>query len=54
MIIIGGRNYYPQDIEATAKAIDAKIRPGCSAAFTIDPISGLVGMNKLLSSWNLS
>jgi acyl-CoA synthetase (AMP-forming)/AMP-acid ligase II len=40
LIIIGGRNYYPQDIEATAEAIDAKIRPGCSAAFTTDPISG--------------
>jgi len=40
LIIIGGRNYYPQDIEATVEAVDPKIRPGCSAAFTIDPISG--------------
>jgi len=40
LIIVGGRNYYPQDIEATAEASDARIRPGCSAAFTVDPISG--------------
>mmetsp|Transcript_28439 Transcript_28439/g.33085 ORF Transcript_28439/g.33085 Transcript_28439/m.33085 type:complete len:818 (-) Transcript_28439:80-2533(-) len=40
LIIIGGRNYYPQDIEATAEATDARVRPGCSAAFTVDPISG--------------
>lgn len=40
LIIIGGRNYYPQDLEATAEATDARLRPGCSAAFTVDPISG--------------
>lgn len=40
LIIVGGRNYYPQDIEATAEASNAIIRPGCSAAFTTDPISG--------------
>lgn len=37
LIIIGGRNYYPQDIEATAEASSVITRPGCSAAFTIDP-----------------
>jgi len=38
LIIVGGRNYYPQDIEATAEAAAPEaIRPGCSAAFTIDP-----------------
>eukprot|EP00551_Chaetoceros_affinis_P009322 CAMPEP_0203663112 /NCGR_PEP_ID=MMETSP0090-20130426/827_1 /ASSEMBLY_ACC=CAM_ASM_001088 /TAXON_ID=426623 /ORGANISM="Chaetoceros affinis, Strain CCMP159" /LENGTH=772 /DNA_ID=CAMNT_0050525981 /DNA_START=142 /DNA_END=2460 /DNA_ORIENTATION=- len=40
LIIIGGRNYYPQDIEATVESANPMIRPGCSAAFTIDPISG--------------
>ncbi len=40
LIIVAGRNYYPQDIEATAEACDDNIRPGCSAAFTVDPISG--------------
>jgi len=39
LIIVGGRNYYPQDIEATAEASDTRFRPGCSAAFTVDPIS---------------
>jgi acyl-CoA synthetase (AMP-forming)/AMP-acid ligase II len=37
LIIVGGRNYYPQDIEATAEASSDLVRPGCSAAFTIDP-----------------
>lgn len=37
LIIVGGRNYYPQDIEATAEAAHAALRPGCSAAFTVDP-----------------
>eukprot|EP00934_Nitzschia_sp_Nitz4_P008687 Nitzschia sp. Nitz4//scaffold260_size33533//8060//12901//NITZ4_007878-RA/size33533-processed-gene-0.0-mRNA-1//1//CDS//3329544680//8677//frame0 len=37
LIIVGGRNYYPQDIEATAEATSDNLRPGCSAAFTIDP-----------------
>lgn len=37
LIIVGGRNYYPQDIEATAEASTNLIRLGCSAAFTIDP-----------------
>lgn len=36
LIIIAGRNYYPQDIEATAEATSDILRPGCSAAFTID------------------
>ena len=37
LIIVGGRNYYPQDLEATAEASSDQLRPGCSAAFTIDP-----------------
>jgi acyl-CoA synthetase (AMP-forming)/AMP-acid ligase II/acyl carrier protein len=36
LIIVGGRNYYPQDIEATAEASSHLVRLGCSAAFTID------------------
>jgi len=41
LIIVGGRNYYPQDVEATAEGAASKtVRPGCSAAFTVDPISG--------------
>ena len=37
LIIVGGRNYYPQDLEATAEASSDLVRPGCSAAFTVDP-----------------
>lgn len=37
LIIIGGRNYYPQDLESTAELLMAEsIRPGCSAAFSIN------------------
>lgn len=36
LIIVGGRNYYPQDLEATAENVSEKCRPGCSAAFTVD------------------
>ena len=37
LIIVGGRNYYPQDLEATAEASSDLVRLGCSAAFTVDP-----------------
>ena len=37
LIIVGGRNYYPQDIETTAESSSDLLRLGCSAAFTIDP-----------------
>lgn len=37
LIIVGGRNYYPQDLEATAEGVDSNLRPGCSAAFTVNP-----------------
>ena len=41
LIIVGGRNYYPQDLEMTAEASSSSLlRPGCSAAFTVDPMSG--------------
>ncbi len=36
MLIIRGRNYYPQDIEYTVEQSDIFLRPGCSAAFTVD------------------
>jgi acyl-CoA synthetase (AMP-forming)/AMP-acid ligase II len=36
LIIIGGANYYPQDIEQAAEgAPEAGVRPGCAAAFSI-------------------
>ena len=36
LIIVRGRNHYPQDIEATASACDPGLRAGFAAAFTID------------------
>jgi acyl carrier protein len=35
LLIIRGRNHYPQDIEGAVERCDAALRPGCGAAFTI-------------------
>lgn len=35
LIIVHGRNYYPQDFEFIVEKIEG-IRPGCSAVFTIE------------------
>lgn len=36
VVIIRGRNHYPQDIEATVEQSHSSIRPSCSAAFSIE------------------
>lgn len=37
LIIIAGRNIYPQDVEKTVENTDpANLRPGCNAAFSVD------------------
>jgi acyl-CoA synthetase (AMP-forming)/AMP-acid ligase II len=36
LIIIGGRNLYPHDIELTVDQSHPAIRPGCCAAFSVD------------------
>src|SRR5262249_2173599 len=36
LIIIRGRNLYPQDIEATLERSHPLLRPGCNAAFSIE------------------
>jgi len=36
MIVIKGRNHYPQDIEKTVEQTTSWIRPGCVASFSID------------------
>lgn len=36
LIIIQGRNYYPQDLEYTVESCHPAIRPNCSAAFAVD------------------
>jgi len=35
LIIIRGRNHYPQDIEQTVEQSHPALRPGCSAAFSV-------------------
>lgn len=36
LIIVEGRNHYPQDIEATVEKALECLRPGCSIAFSVD------------------
>ncbi|HEX6292788.1 MAG TPA: AMP-binding protein, partial [Herpetosiphonaceae bacterium] len=36
VIIIRGRNHYPQDIELTVEQSHAALRPGCGAAFSVE------------------
>ena len=36
LIIIRGRNHYPQDIEMTVEGCHKLLRPGCGAAFSIE------------------
>jgi long chain fatty acid CoA FadD26 len=40
MVIIDGRNHYPQDIEATVYAVDSNIRDGYVAAFGVETPDG--------------
>ncbi|MCA9927204.1 MAG: AMP-binding protein, partial [Anaerolineales bacterium] len=35
LVIIRGRNHYPQDIETTTEQAHPALRPGCSAAFAV-------------------
>ena len=35
LIIVRGSNHYPQDIERTAEKAEPRLRPGCSAAFSL-------------------
>ena len=36
LVIVDGRNHYPQDVEATAASADPEIRPGSVAAFAVE------------------
>ena len=36
LVIIRGRNHYPQDIELTAERSHPDLRPGCGAAFSVE------------------
>ena len=37
LIILRGRNHYPQDVELCIEESHGDLRAGCSAAFTVDP-----------------
>ncbi|MFE3632652.1 fatty acyl-AMP ligase [Streptomyces cellostaticus] len=36
LIVVDGRNHYPQDLELTAELTHPALRPGCTAAFSVD------------------
>ncbi|GGJ30285.1 fatty acyl-AMP ligase [Streptomyces brasiliensis] len=36
LIVIDGRNHYPQDLELSAELSHPALRPGCTAAFAVD------------------
>jgi acyl-CoA synthetase (AMP-forming)/AMP-acid ligase II/acyl carrier protein len=36
LVIVRGRNHYPQDIELTVERSHPALRPGCGAAFSVD------------------
>ncbi|WP_282090050.1 fatty acyl-AMP ligase [Aquimarina algiphila] len=40
LIIIRGKNYYPQDIEHTVQTAHESLRPGCGSAFAIESEDG--------------
>ena len=40
LVIVRGRNHYPQDIERTAEGDGSALRPGCSAAFSVACFDG--------------
>ncbi|WP_051950825.1 fatty acyl-AMP ligase [Actinacidiphila yeochonensis] len=40
LVIVGGRNHYPQDIELTAESAHPWVRPGCGAVFAVSAGEG--------------
>lgn len=50
LIIVRGRNHYPQDIESTAERSHPALRPGCGAAFTVPD----GGQERLVVAWELA
>ncbi|MGV9989264.1 fatty acyl-AMP ligase [Streptomyces sp. NPDC003374] len=36
LLVIDGRNHYPQDLELSAELAHPALRPGCTAAFSVD------------------
>ena len=48
LIILRGRNHYPQDLELTVERSHPALRPGCGAAFTVDGDGGRSGGEQLV------
>lgn len=46
LLVVRGRNHYPQDLEATAEWAHPALRPGCSAAF-LDEDGAVVTVHEL-------
>jgi polyketide synthase 12 len=46
LLVIDGRNHYPQDLELSAEMSHPALRPGCTAAFSVD--SGVDGERPVL------
>jgi acyl-CoA synthetase (AMP-forming)/AMP-acid ligase II len=40
LVLIRGRNVYPEDVEEAAQGADARLRAGCGAAFALDGADG--------------
>ena len=49
LIILGGRNLYPQDVELAAESAHAALRPGRGAAFGVE----VEGEERLVIAWEL-
>src|SRR5918911_1126411 len=43
LVIIDGRNHYPQDLELAAEMSHPALRPGCTAAFSVPADAGVEG-----------
>ncbi|GAA3769238.1 fatty acyl-AMP ligase [Streptomyces coacervatus] len=43
LIVIDGRNHYPQDLELSAEMCHPALRPGCTAAFSVSVDDGIEG-----------
>jgi len=49
LVILRGRNHYPQDLELTAERAHPSLRPGCGAAFSVE----VEGEERLAMVWEL-
>jgi acyl-CoA synthetase (AMP-forming)/AMP-acid ligase II len=56
LIIVEGRNHYPQEIEKTAEASHPALRPGCTIAFSVesDESVKVVVVSEIIADYRLS